>query len=76
MFMKGSMSSLILIELCQLSLYTLVSLFIYYNVVMLSEENDVDKFGLWFVKVLTVAAFIVLNFIGWTTTLSEKNLNN
>ena len=76
MFMKGSKKWLILIEVCQLLLYTLASLFICFNVVMLSEETEVDKFGLWFVKVLTVVAFVVLNFIGWTTALPEKKQSN
>ncbi len=43
---------------------------------MFMKETEVDKFGLWFVKVLTVVAFVVLNFIGWTTALPEKKQSN
>ena len=61
---------------CRILSYTLVSLFLCYKIVMLSDGTEVDKFGLWFVKVLTVVAFVVLNFIGWTTALPEKKQSN
>ncbi len=75
MFMKDSKN---LIGVCKLVLYTLVSLFICYNVVMLSEETETEvaETGLWIVKVIIVAAFVVLNVIGWTTTLPEKEQKN
>lgn len=75
MFMKDSKN---LIGVCKLVLYTLVSLFICYNIVMLSEETETEvaETGLWFVKVIIVAAFVVLNVIGWTTTLPEKEQKN
>lgn len=73
MFMKDFKN---FIRLCQLVLYTLVSLFICYRTVMLSQDTEVNKTGLLFVQVIIVAVFVVFIFIGWTTTLPEKDLNN
>ncbi len=66
------------LSVIRLSLYTLVSLFICLNVVMLPEESNtgVDESGLLFVKILIVIMFVVLNIIGWTTTLPEKDKKN
>lgn len=60
---------------CRILSYTLVSLFLCYKIVMLSDGTEVDKTVSWFVKVLTIAAFVLFNFIGWATTLPEKEQN-
>lgn len=65
---------------CRILSYTLVSLFLCYKIVMLSDgtevdETEVDETVSWFVKVLTIAAFVLFNFIGWATTLPEKEQN-
>lgn len=60
---------------CRILSYTLVSLFLCYKIVMLSDGTEVDETVSWFVKVLTIAAFVLFNFIGWATTLPEKEQN-
>lgn len=72
MFMKDFKS---FCGVCRILSYTLVSLFLCYKIVMLSDGTEVDETVSWFVKVLTIAAFVLFNFIGWATTLPEKEQN-
>jgi hypothetical protein len=42
---------------------------------MLSDGTEINETVSWFVKVLTIAAFVLFNFLGWATTLPKKEQN-